>query len=314
MRELVGLEAEARLVSIVIPAFNYASFLERAIESVLCQDYPNIELIVLDDGSTDNTREVLERYGDAFRWQSHVNMGQAKTLNKGWGMAKGDVLSYLSADDELLPNAVSTSLRFLQDDAVLTYCDFNLFDPSSRLIRKVTAPDFDFRDMFSQLICHPGPGVFMTRQAFEATGQWNSAYRQMPDYDYWLRLGLQGRFVRVPEVLACFRVHEQSQTFAVADEKKALEPLQIISGFIESGKLPPELEPLKAVALSNAWIAVAQLQTRAGRFFLGWQAFQQAFIIYPRNFTRLRTGKIILNSLFNRSLHRLVRWKNSLLR
>jgi len=305
---------ETRLVSIVIPAYNYAPFLVRAIESVLNQDYQNIELIVLDDGSTDNTRKILEQYGDAFRWQSHENMGQANTLNKGWKLAKGDVLSYLSADDELLPNAVSASLRFLQDDVVLTYCDFNLFDPSSRLIRKVTAPDFDYCEMFSQLVCHPGPGVFMTREAFEAAGLWNSSYRQMPDYDYWLRLGLQGRFVRVPEVLASFRVHEQSQTFAVADEKKALEPLQIISNYIDSNKMPPELEALKIVALSNAWIAVAQLHTRAGRFFLGWRAFQQAFIIYPRNFTRLRTGKIILNSLLNRSLHRLVRWKNSLLR
>jgi glycosyltransferase involved in cell wall biosynthesis len=303
-----------RLVTIVIPCYNYSSYLAEAIDSVLAQDYPNIELIVLDDGSTDNTAEVLRRYGSAFHWETHSNMGQANTLNKGWQLAKGDVLSYLSADDVLLPGAVSASLRYLQDDVVLTYCDFNLFDPSSRLIRKVTAPDFDYRDMFSQLICHPGPGVFMTRKAFEVAGLWNSAYRQMPDYDYWLRLGLQGRFVRVPEVLASFRVHEQSQTFAVADEKKALEPLQIISGFIDSGKLPPELEPLKAVALSSAWIAVAQLHTRAGRIFLGWQALHQAFTIYPRNFTRLRTGKIVLNSLFNRSIHRLVRWKNSLLR
>lgn len=302
-----------RLVTIVIPCYNHAGYLERAIASVLNQTYENVELIVLDDGSTDNTREVLERYGDAFHWESHENMGQANTLNKGWQMAKGDVLSYLSADDELLPDAVATSLHYLQDDVVLTYCDFNLFDSSSRLIRKVSAPEFDYLAMFSQLICQPGPGAFMTREAFQAAGLWNNTYRQMPDYEYWLRLGLQGRFVRIPEVLACFRVHEESQTFAVADEEKAIEPLRVISGFIESENLPLEILELKGVALSNAWIFVAQLQIRAGRFLKGAQALRQAFILYPRNFIQVRTARILLNSLFNRSLHRLERWKNALL-
>lgn len=312
MRKLAEMDVESRLVSIVIPAYNYASFLERAIDSVLNQNYPNIELIVLDDGSSDGTRQILESYGDRFRWESHKNMGQANTLNKGWGMAKGDVLSYLSADDELCSNAVSTSLRYLREDVVLTYCDFNLFDPSSKLIRKVTAADFSYSEMFSQLVCHPGPGVFMTRESFEAAGFWNSAYRQMPDYDYWLRLGLQGEFVRVPEVLACFRVHEQSQTFAVADKEKASEPLLIISEFVDSKMFPPELIALKDVALSNAWIMVAQLHIRSGRLSLGWEAFRQAFKIYPCNFARSRTGKIIFHSFFNRIIHRLVRWKNTL--
>ncbi len=302
------------LVSIVIPAYNGALYLRQSIESVLSQDYPNVELIVLDDGSKDNTKEILQSYKSRFYWESHANMGQSATLNKGWKLARGNVLSYLSVDDVLDPRAVSTSLKYLKDDVVLTYCDFNLIDPSSKLIRRVTAPDFNYRDMFSRLICHPGPGVFMTRRAFEAAGSWNTAYRQMPDYDFWLRLGLQGRFIRVPEVLASFRVHEESLTFAQADERRAMEPVRIISNFIETHTLPRELIPLREQALGNAWIITAQLLIRSGRFRKGGKALVKAFAICPLNFLVPRTWRILSNSLFNRALHRMARLKNRIIR
>jgi glycosyltransferase involved in cell wall biosynthesis len=167
---------ERPLVSIVMPVYNGEVFLAEAIDSLLAQDYPNIEIIVLDDGSVDGTRAVLETYGKRILWASHENMGQANTLNKGWQMAKGDVLSYLSADDVLFPGAVSASLKYLTGDVVLTYCDFRLVDSSSKYIRKVSAPDFNFLDMFGRLICQPGPGVFFTRAAFQSAGLWNSAF------------------------------------------------------------------------------------------------------------------------------------------
>ncbi|HPL67570.1 MAG TPA: glycosyltransferase family 2 protein [Smithellaceae bacterium] len=298
------------LVSIVIPAYNAVPYLRESIDSVLSQDYPNVELLVLDDGSKDNTRDILRGYGNRFSWESHANMGQSATINKGWRMAKGEIWSYLSADDVLAPDAVRKAVPYLTDGIVLAYGDFNLIDSSSKYIRRVKAPDFNYQDMFSRLICHPGPGVFMKRQAVEDAGFWDVVYRQMPDYDLWLRLGLQGRFIRVPEVLASFRIHEQSQTFAVVDEKRAMEPVRIVSRFIETQTLPADLLPLTTTALSNAWLTTAQLHIRSGRFLKGVQALQQAFELQPQNFLHLRTLRILFNSLFNRTLHRLIRWKN----
>jgi glycosyltransferase involved in cell wall biosynthesis len=298
------------LVSIVIPAYNHATYLDEAIQSILKQDYPNIELIVLDDGSTDNTRAVLAKYAGMFHWETHKNMGQANTLNKGWQMSKGEVLSYLSADDVLLPHAVSTSMKYLRDDVVLTYCDFNLIDPSSKIIRRVLAPEFNYAEMFVKFICYPGPGVFMARKAFEKAGLWNSSLRQMPDYDYWLRLGLVGDFKRVPELLACFRVHDESQTHAKADERKADEPVNIIRGFIESQKLAPAIEERSNEALSNAHLISAQLHIRANRFGRGIENLRVALFLYPRILLKLRTYRTLFNSLFNHLLHKLVRLKN----
>src|SRR5207247_391526 len=93
------------LVSIVTPAYNQAEYLAETIESVLAQDYPNLEYIVLDDGSTDHTREVLKKYDGKLRWESHKNMGQARTLNEGWRKANGVYIGYLSSDDILYPGA-----------------------------------------------------------------------------------------------------------------------------------------------------------------------------------------------------------------
>ena len=103
-------------VSIVIPAYNHGNYLKSAIESVLNQTYQNIELIVIDDGSSDNTIEVLKNTKGNFKWFSQQNLGQSLTLTKGWKLARGEILGYLSADDILLSNAVEISISALNNN------------------------------------------------------------------------------------------------------------------------------------------------------------------------------------------------------
>lgn len=290
-------------VSIVIPAYNHADFLDEAIGSVLRQDYPHIELIVLDDGSTDETAGVLENYpcGD-FHWETHANMGQARTLNKGWRMSAGAILSYLSADDVLRPGAVSKSVACLQanPDVVLTYCDFELISRSSRTIRRIRPPDFNYRDLVVKGACQPGPAPFFRREAFEATGGWNGSLRQMPDYEYWLRLGLVGRFHRIPKTLGAFRVHDESQTFAAADPEKAEEPVRIMTEYYRRADLPSGLRAAKNQAMSNAYLTSAQLHWRAGRYKAGFRQAAQAFVLHPPNLGAYRTGRVVLNAFLHR--------------
>ena len=150
-------------------------------------------------------------------------------------MSKGEVLSYLAADDFLLPGAVRTAVEKLRDrpEIVLTYSDFNIVDPKSRVLRRVRAPDFSYRDLAVTIVCQPGPGVFFRRDAFERVGPWNELLRQIPDYEYWLRLGLEGAFVRIPEVLAAYRVHDRSQSFAPVSPGRAEEEISDrVTGFV----------------------------------------------------------------------------------
>lgn len=298
--------AELPLVSVVIPTYNYARFLDQAIQSVLYQSYPNIQLIVLDDGSTDNTVEVLEKYAGRFYWERHENLGQAETINKGWRMSKGSILAYLSPDDVLLPNAVEVSVEHLlsNDDVVLTYCDYDLMTLNSAVIRRVAAPEFDYREMVVKFVCPPGPGAFLKREAAEAAGLWDDSLRQIPDYDYWLRLGLQGRFLKINEVLARFRVHGGSQSFSVADERKSEEYVRVIENFYRAKALPPNVLDSKAEAMSNAHVVSARSHLRSGRYVEGLRHLSRSVSLYPKNLFSLRTFKFIAHGLFNHLRYR----------
>lgn len=287
------------LVSIVIPVLNGVNYIREAIESVLAQDYKNTELIVLDDGSTDGTRDVLKEYKDKFYWEGHRNIGQAGTLNKGWQMAHGEVLSYLSADDSLLPGAVSKSVECLLERAerVLAYCDYYLMDEYSRVVRKVSAPEVDYHDMVVKIICPPGPGAFFRREGFERAGLWDPDLRQVPDYDYWIRLGLHGKFFRIKEPLAKFRIHENSQSYAEPDIERCEEILGVMKRYFLLEGIPKTVLERKKKALSSAYIVAARYHLRAGRYGLAFSRLLTAMQLNPFCLASREALKYIGNGL-----------------
>lgn len=298
------------LVSLVIPAYNHAVYLPEAVRSVLAQDYPRLELIVIDDGSTDNTTEVLSELGAGFYWESQINIGQSRTLTRGWSLSQGDILGYLSADDILEPSAVRTSVEafIANPDVVATYCDFNLIDPQSRRVRMVQLPEYSYDHMLSQVSCPIGPGAFFLRSAYLQSGPWNPVYRQMPDYDFWLRLGLYGRFLHLPLVLAGFRVHEDSQTYSMTSPERAAEPVLIVTGLLNESAAK-NLDPgLKECAMASANLVSAQLHLRACRFSSAFLRIRQALRYSIKTVFTWRTLRMLSNAAINRTAHRLL-WK-----
>ena len=296
------------LVSVVIPAYNHCDYLDAAICSVLEQDYPRVELIVIDDGSTDRTGDILKKYASRCHCESQPNMGQVATLNRGWLMSRGDILAYLSADDLLLPGAIRSAVRCLEEnpDAVLAYCDFNLIDPHSIVVRRVATPEFDYREMATQFVCAPGPGAFFRRSAFEKAGLWNAGFKQMLDYEYWLRLGLCGRFVRIPTVLAAYRVHPGSQTFAATSQIRPEEPVTIIERYFARPDVPAGVRLFRKLALSNAHLQSAYLYFRVGKPAKGLAELGHAFALWPSNMFTIRTLRLLINAAFNRLGHRVL--------
>ena len=296
------------VVSIVVPAYNHGAYLREAIDSILGQDYPHVELIVIDDGSTDGTKQILASYGNRFHWESQSNQGQVATLNRAWTKSRGDVLGYLSADDVLLPDAVGAAVRCLEQnpDAVLTYSDFNQIDPHSAVVRRVTTPEFDYRTMAVKFVCPPGPGAFFRRSAIAKAGFWDTELRQMLDYDYWLRLGLCGRFIRIPTVLAAYRVHPDSQTFASSSQIRAEEPVTIVRRFFDRSDVPGDIRMFRNQALGNAHLQSASLYFRTGNPFSGIREMGRAFLLWPLNLFTLRTLKLFFNVIFYRTGHRVL--------
>jgi glycosyltransferase involved in cell wall biosynthesis len=296
------------IVSIVIPAYNQASYVREAVESVLNQDYPDIELIVIDDGSTDNTRTILQTIDGCFSWETQPNRGQALALTRGWQIARGDILGYLSADDILMPTAVREAVCELANnmETAVVYCDFNLIDPHSRIIRRVVSPDFDYRSMLVEVTCPPGPGAFFRRSVYEKAGPWNPAYRQMPDYDFWLRMGLYGGFVRIPRILASFRVHESSLTYSQSTIERADEPVRIVEAILQHSSFPQELAKYGPYALARAYLVSAQLHLRAQRLVAAVAAIKKAWYYSPARVLAPKTAALLANAIGNRIGHRLL--------
>jgi len=249
------------LVSIVTPVYNQKeSYLRETIEGILGQTYQNIEYIVLDDGSTSNVPQVLASYTGRLIQESHPNMGQVKTINKGWEMSHGEIVGLVNSDDPMLPDLVEevVSLMLARPDVLLVYPDWLMIDEEGKTIRHTQAPDYDYLTMLRWYYCIPGPGAFFRREAFELEGMFNPQYRYIFDFDYWLRLGLHGPFARIPKTLATWRWHDDGASLAHRGLSMAQEHISLIESIYSRSDLPPGAERVRARAFSSAYTAAAE--------------------------------------------------------
>lgn len=201
------------VVSIVTPTFNMAKYLEETIESVLSQDYPHIDYIVMDGGSTDGTREILEKYAGRLRYWCEPDGGQGDAINKGFRESRGRVFSFLNADDTYLPGAVGVGVSALVADpaAAVVYGEgWHVFENGELMERYPTlpfSPDWLMRNCF---ICQPT--TFMWADIFESAGMMRTDVIAL-DYDLWIRIAQQGhRFVKVDDDLATSRMYRDNKT------------------------------------------------------------------------------------------------------
>jgi hypothetical protein len=251
-------------VSIVLATYNRRDLLRLAMGSVLEQDYHDLELLVMDDGSTDGTPELLAEYearypAERFRYFSHQNMGQARTLNRGYELARGEVLGYLSDDDLLERDAVSRLVRELADpDVVAAFPGYHLIDDEGRVRDTIRPFEYSPLEAFRLIETVIGPGCLVRRPVLESTGGWDPSLHFMGDFILWMRVGLAGRVVRVPEPLASWRRHPTGITLQGGAEH-GRELLRLVDlGAAVLGLAPGETT-LRAEALRNACIQAAFL-------------------------------------------------------
>jgi len=202
----------APLVSIVTPSYNMAKYLGETIESVLTQDYPNIEYIVVDGGSTDGSLEILERYRDRLRYFSEPDRGPSDAAVKGFRQARGEIFAWLNADDSLLPGAVRTAVEYLHahPEIDVVYGEGWWINDSGAIISRYPTLPFDAkileRDCF---ICQPTS--FMRASAYRRCEL--DPVEPSFDYDLWIRMTKAGfRFASVSRYLANSRMHQGAKT------------------------------------------------------------------------------------------------------
>jgi glycosyltransferase involved in cell wall biosynthesis len=202
------------LVSIVTPTYNSGRFLERTIKSVLAQDYPFVEYIVMDGGSTDDTVSILERYRDKLIYFSAPDKGPADAVNQGFQRSAGSILGWLNADDEYSPKAISTTVRHMteQPEAGVIYGQAVWIDENGAQIAPYPTTTPYQERMFEQECGICQPAAFLRREAFFDAGGFKVDQNSCWDYDLWIRISRKHRFLAVPETLAYSRMHRASIT------------------------------------------------------------------------------------------------------
>jgi len=211
------------LLSIITPSYNQGAFIEETILSVLHQDYSNIEYIVIDGGSTDNTIEVIKKYGEKIKWMSEPDRGQADAINKGLRMAKGEILAWINSDDTYNPGSLNTVVGLFSEnpERVMVYGDAHFIDRDGNVKGKYPTEQFSLKRLADTcFICQPT--VFMRAQVFNEIGMLDTNLHTCIDYDYWIRIGKHYPANRITYLkgvyLANSRMYDENKTIRMRKE------------------------------------------------------------------------------------------------
>ncbi len=223
------------LISVVIPSYNQGQFIEETILSVLGQQYPNLEIIVIDGGSTDDTVEILQKYSNQLSyWHSKKDTGQAHAINQGMNLSSGDILCWLNSDDMYLPGTLlDIGKRFcgITDRSYLIYgaaITINQSDGKLQSKAKIAFPFEASTLTYFDFIVQPS--AFWTRKLWEYTGELNTHYKYVLDWEWFIRASGNGQLEYVPRFYSVYRLHPLHKTGS-GDAERRKEILDVVTQF-----------------------------------------------------------------------------------
>ncbi|HZZ98497.1 MAG TPA: glycosyltransferase family 2 protein [Candidatus Saccharimonadia bacterium] len=206
-------------ITVITPSFNQGEFIEQTIQSVLTQNYPNLEYIVMDGGSTDNTLRILRSFRGKLRWISKKDKGQTDAINKGMRLATGDIVAYLNSDDLYTPSALFTVAQIFSEHQDVQWLtgDYEVIDEHGNQIHAVVVTYKRLLRRFlnrnTLLVANSiiQPSTFWRRSFGKKIGPFNDSLRYCMDFEFWLRAFRKSPVFVIPDVLSKFRIHPGSK-------------------------------------------------------------------------------------------------------
>jgi len=264
------------LVTVVTPCLNSGRFLEATLLSVLNQTYPSIEYIVVDGASTDNTLEILTRYQDRIRYVSEPDRGQSDAINKGWRMARGDILAWLNADDVYFQDTVAQAVQTFETypDVAWVYGYPEMFDANGvQFPFRHPVHEWDYETLLNDALYICQPTVFLRRQIVEEMGYLREDLYYVMDYEYWLRIGRRYPGRLVPAIRAGVKHYRETKTMSGGVKRMAeLEAMRAeygATGFLTGYRhewVESYLREAAARLRAGEWRAAGAALRQTGRF------------------------------------------------
>jgi len=297
-------------LSIITPSYNQAPYVEATVRSVLDQDYPQVEYVVIDGASTDGTPEVLRRlereYGGRLRWVSERDDGQADAINKGIALTSGEVIAWINSDDTYAAGALAAAAAFFAEHAevALLYGDADFIDASGRTIARCAHVEpWSGRRSLHRLIHYSDfivqPAAFFRRSAFAAVGGLDPSLHWSMDYDLWIKLASKFPVAYIPRLLAHYRWFGENKS-AVGGNERLAEVAQVaarhgargLPGYFRLEAVRQNLLDAAASARRGRFPAAARLAAHAVAT-VATSPPAMASLLSPRTWKIIYTGQIL---------------------
>jgi len=300
-------------ISIITPSYNQGHFLEETIRSVLLQDYPDIEYIIIDGGSTDNSKAIINKYKKKLAWSvSEPDNGQSDAINKGLRRATGEFVAWLNSDDIYTENAISSAVEKLRSnpECGMVFSNVLSMDSDSSIFNIMQYGDWGLLELMEFKVIGQ-PGIFMRKKALDDVGFLEDDYHWLMDHHLWLKIALKYPIKYVDEFWAAARFHPGAKNLRGA-EKYGMEAFEIYEWMRQEPDFLPLLLKNKKKVEAGAYLLQARYLLEGNMNWLAFKNYLKSISLdvsnLPKEFNRIAyslfNGLIPLKKLKENYLHR----------